>query len=78
MLGRRFVPRVVRSAMARWRKKWHLRFVLGFIGVIMLESVVDQFVEPRWIRRVVESWMIGVYGLGWLVVWWRRPDVFDE
>ena len=72
------MPPVVRSAMARWRKKWHLRFVLGFIGVIMLESVVDQFVEPRWIRRVVESWMIGVYGLGWLVVWWRRPDFFDE
>jgi hypothetical protein len=64
--------------MTRWPRQWQQRFVLGFFGVIMLESVVDQFVEPPWVRRVVEAWMVGAYGLGWLAVWWWRPDFFDE
>jgi hypothetical protein len=61
-----------------WNYRWSQAFFLGFLVVILLLIAVDQFFADFEYIRVVDSWVVAVYGLFWLLLYRARPNLFRD
>lgn len=67
-----------RYPFASWGRKWSRAFLIGFLGIIVIITLLDsKFADFEYIR-LVDHLLIAAYGAVWLFVYWRRPDLFKD
>jgi hypothetical protein len=66
-----------RYPSALWRRKGPRWFLLGYLGVIILMSVLDRFLVDFEYRLQLDIAIILLYGIAWFIVYKLRPSVFD-
>ncbi len=59
-------------------KRWSRTFFLGFVGLILIMILVDRLLADFEYIRVVDVLIIGAYGLFWTLLYWFRPDFFED
>jgi hypothetical protein len=61
---------------ALWRRKGPRWFLLGYLGVIVLMTIVDRvFADFEYVKQL-DMLIIVLYGLAWLVAYKLNPDIF--
>jgi hypothetical protein len=59
-----------------WNFRWSRTFVIGFIILVFLMTALDQLLADFEYMRMVDFWIIALYGLFWIFLYWLRPDFF--
>lgn len=65
-----------RYPSALWRRKGPRWFLLGYLGVLLLLSILDGVLAGFAYLRPFEILIVILYGLTWLVVYKVRPELF--
>jgi hypothetical protein len=62
---------------ALWRRKGPRRFLLGYIGVLIVLSILDKVLVGFSYLRLVEILLVVLYGFAWLIAYKLKPRIFD-
>ena len=62
---------------ALWRRKGPRWFLLGYLGVIILLTILDRLLADFEYVRRLDLLVIVVYGLVWLIAYKLKPRIFD-
>lgn len=66
-----------RYPSALWRRKGPRWFLLGYLGVIILMTILDRLLAHFVYVRQLDILVIILYGLAWFIAYKLRPGIFD-
>lgn len=63
------------SSLEKW---WSRTFLLGFLVLIAIMTLVDSLFADFEYIRLVDMAIINAYGFFWMILYWLRPDLFED
>lgn len=59
-------------------KRWSRTFLITFLGVILIVTLLDWLLEDFRYIRVLDRLVIAGFILFWLLLYWFRREFFDR